>query len=210
MTRPNIISSLLRFVRDESGAAMVEFAMVVSVFFLLVYQIVDFGIFASNNLMAEKSTQVAARIATVRPAACAGVPDRYGIGTASPPPRYGTSCGSVANACAMPATVTCAGNATNPTAEEIWNQIAPTMPSGTTISDITFIYSADPNLGYVGGPYVPIITVELNLPAFQMSFPIGALANLAGGGAGGFTGQPQYRAFTITMPGEDLAVGTNG
>lgn len=210
MTRFAIIPRALRFVRDESGAAMVEFAMVVSVFFLMIYQIIDFGIFASNNLMAEKSTQIAARIATVRPAACAGVPDRYAAGTASPAPRYGTSCRAIADACAVPATISCAGDPNSGTANEIWTQISPIMPSGTAISDLTFIYSADSNLGYLGGPYVPIVTVELTLPAFQMSFPIGALANLAGGGTGGFSGQPQYRAFTITMPGEDLALGSDG
>ncbi|MFT4706190.1 MAG: Flp pilus assembly protein TadG [Reinekea sp.] len=210
MTNLCTLLRTLRFMRDESGAAMVEFAMVVSVFFLMVFQIIDFGIFTSNNLMAEKSTQIATRVATVRPAACAGLPDRYAIGTASPAPRYGTSCGAVLNACAMPATVSCAGGAGNTTANEIWTRIAPTMPSGTTISDLTFIYSADPNLGYLGGPYVPLVTVELTLPAFQLSFPIGALANLAGGGSGGFSGQPQYRVFSITLPGEDLATGTNG
>lgn len=205
-----LILRTVRFLRDESGAAMVEFAMVSGVFFLMVFQIMDFGIFTSNNLMAEKSTQIAARIATVRPAACAGVPDRYSRGTASPAPRFGTSCSAVANVCAMPATISCAGSAGNSTANEIWTRIAPTMPAGTQISNLTFIYNADPNLGYLGGPYVPQVTVELNLPAFQLSFPIGALANLAGGGTGGFTGQPQYRLFSISLPGEDLAAGTNG
>lgn len=210
MTHSSTFSRALRFIRDESGAAMVEFAMVVGIFFLMVFQIIDFGIFTSNNLMAEKSTQIAARIATVRPAACAGVPDRYAIGTASPAPRFGTSCGAVLNACAMPATATCSGNIGNATATEIWARIGSTLPSGTDISDLTFIYSADSNLGYLGGPYVPQVTVELNLPAFQLSFPIGALANLAGGGSGGFNGSPQYRVFSITLPGEDLAAGTNG
>lgn len=210
MTRHDLTSRALRFIRDESGAAMVEFTMVVGVFFLMLFQIFDFGIFTSNNLLAEKSTQIAARIATVRPAACAGVPDRYARGTASPGPRFGTSCRAVPNACAMPATVTCAGNTNNPTANEIWARISPLMPSGTQISNLSFIYEADPNLGYLGGPYVPRVTVELTLPAFQLSFPIGALANLAGGGTGGFTGSPQYQVFSISLPGEDLAAGTNG
>lgn len=210
MTGAGILRSALRFARDEAGAAMVEFAIVVGVFFLMVFQIIDFGIFTSNNLMAEKSTQIAARIATVRPAACVGVPDRYARGTASPAPRFGTSCGAIANACAIPATISCDGSAANATASEIWSRISPTLPGGTTIADLKFIYTADTNLGYLGGPYVPRVTVELNLPAFQLSFPIGALANLAGGGSGGFTGQPKYRVFSITSPGEDLAAGTNG
>jgi hypothetical protein len=210
MTGAGIKRNLLRFAGDEAGAAMVEFAMVVGIFFLMVFQIIDFGIFTSNNLMAEKSTQIATRIATVRPAACAGVPERYTRGTASPAPRFGTSCGAVPNACATPVTTSCDGSASDATASEIWARIAPTLPGGTSISDLKFIYAADPNLGYLGGPYVPRVTVELTLPAFQLSFPIGALANLAGGGTGGFTGQPQYRVFSITSPGEDLAAGING
>lgn len=210
MTGAGVIRHLSRFIPDEAGAAMVEFAMVVGLFFLMVFQIIDFGIFSSNNLMAEKSAQIAARIATVRPAACPGVPDRYVRGTASPAPRFGTSCSAVANACAMPVTVSCTGNTSNSTVDEIWRRIQPTLPSGTAASDLTFIYTADSNLGYLGGPYVPRVTVELKLPAFQLSFPIGALAKLAAGGTGGFTGQPQYRVFSITSPGEDLAAGTNG
>ena len=189
------IPKALRFARDETGAAMVEFAMVVGVFFLMISQIIDFGIFASNNLMAEKSTQIGARIASVRPAACAGVPDRYSRGTASPAPRFGTSCSAVPNACAMPVEVSCAGSSSNSTASEIWTRLGATLPSGTTISDFTFIYTADPNLGYLGGPYVPLVTLELSVPAFQMPF---------------FSSLPQYRVFSITMPGEDLAVGING
>jgi hypothetical protein len=194
MTGAGIKRNVLRFAGDEAGAAMVEFAMVVGVFFFIFFQIINFGIFASNHLMAEKSTQIATRIATVRPAACSGVPDRYARGTASPAPRFGTSCGAVPNACSIPVTTSCDGSDSNATASEIWARIGPTLPGGTTISDLKFIYAADPNLGYLGGPYVPRVTVELNLPAFQLFT----------------TGQPQYRVFSITSPGEDLAAGING
>jgi Flp pilus assembly protein TadG len=194
MTGAGIKRNLLRFAGDEAGAAMVEFAMVVGVFFFIFFQIINFGIFTSNHLMAEKSTQIATRIATVRPAACSGVPDRYARGTASPAPRFGTSCGSVPNACAIPVTTSCDGSDSNATASEIWARIGPTLPGGTKISDLKFIYASDPNLGYLGGPYVPRVTVELNLPAFQLFT----------------TGQPQYRVFSTTSPGEDLAAGING
>ena len=210
MMRRRIISHTARFMRDESGAAMVEFAMVSGIFFLMIFQIIDFGMFASNKLMAEKSTQIAARIATVRPAACSGVIDRYTRGVALPKPRFGTSCSAFANTCAMPATVSCAGDANNPTASEIWARISPTLPQGSDISNLTFIYAPDTNLGYLGGPYVPQVSVELTLPAFQMSFAIGALADLAGGTTNGPSRTPQYSVFSITLPGEDLAAGTNG
>lgn len=203
---------ILRYIRDESGAAMVEFAMVSGIFFLLVFQVIDFGIFASNNLMSEKATEIAARIATVRPPVCAGVPQRYSRGTATPEPRFGTSCSAVANACAMPTEATCSGVATHPTASEIWTRIAPTLPGGTTISDLTFSYTPDANLGYLGGPYVPIVTVTLTLEDYKLAFPLRMLANLAGGTAGSSAGQPdfEYRVFSISLPSEDLAAGTNG
>jgi len=201
---------IMRYIRDESGAAMVEFAMVSGVFFLLVFQVIDFGMFASNNLMSEKAAEIAARIATVRPAVCAGVPDRYVRGTASPEPRFGTSCSAVANACAMPLEATCSGVASNPTANEIWTRIAPTLPSAATISDLTFHYTPDPNLGYLGGPYVPIVTVELTLDDYELAFPLRMLARLAGGNAIGSAAQPdfEYRVFSISLPSEDLAAGT--
>ena len=210
MSRFRLHSRAMSFVRDESGAAMVEFAIVGTVFFLMMFQLIDFGIFASNSLMAEKSTEIAARIATVRPPACSGVPDRYVRGTASPAPRFGTSCGAVLNACAMPATVTCAGSASNATAQEIWTRIAPTMPSGTEIDDLTFYYVADANLGYLGGPYVPQVTVELTLPDFQFLVATANLANALIGGGGSAMSAPEYRVFSITLPAEDLAAGTNG
>lgn len=199
-----------RFLRDESGAAMVEFAMVAGLFFLMLFQLLDFGIFASTNVIAEKSTQVAARVAAVRPPACAGVPERLAVGTASPEPRAGTSCRAVANACAVQATVSCVGDAGNSTASEIWDRISTSLPGGTQISDLNFIYAQDQNLGYVGGPYVPEVTVELTLPAFSFSAPIGALAGLVSNGTGGFSGSPQYRTISISLPGEDLAIGTDG
>ncbi|SIS82560.1 TadE-like protein [Roseivivax lentus] len=204
------ITALRRFGRDEDGGAMVEFAIVVSVFFLMFFKILDFGIFSSTNLNAEKMTQLAARMATVRPAACSGVPERIARGTATPPPRFGTSCRAVAGACATVATVTCTADATDATAAEIWARISPALPGTVTISDLSFTYAHDATLGYLGGPYTPIVTAELTLPAFSFAAPIGAMATQISGGASGFTGTPQYRTISISIPAEDLALGTNG
>ena len=195
MTHIRENSFLVRFIRDECGAAMVEFAMVATLFFLMLFQILEFGVFTSTNVIAEKSTQVAARIATVRPPACVGVPDRLGAGTATPAPRAGTSCRAITNACAVQATVSCSGQTANATANEIWTRIAPSLPGGTQISDLNFTYAQDLNLGYVGGPYVPEVTVELTLPTYDFFVFIGA---------------PQFRTISISLPGEDLAGGTNG
>ncbi|SDZ50894.1 TadE-like protein [Jannaschia faecimaris] len=212
MARLENPSRIRRFIRDESGAAMVEFAMVVVVFFLMIASIIDFGIFASNNLMAEKSVQIAARVATVRPPACAEfIPERYSVGTAIPAPRFGTSCGAVPNACAMPAEVTCVGSASNATASEIWARISPQLPAGTDIDDLTFTYTPDPKLGYLGGPYVPEVTVELTVPEdYSFPFAIDSLVNLASGATETLPDHMDYKNFSITLPGEDLANGTDG
>lgn len=205
------------FLADESGAAMVEFAIVSAVFFLAFFQLLGFGLFASNNLMAEKATQLAARIAVARPAACAGVPDRITTSGLSPVPRFGTNCRAAANTCATVSTVTCTGSATNATANEIWTRIEPMLPGGMVIGDLRFTYAFDSNLGYLGGPYTPMVTVDLTMPnvdatdspeIFSLFRVISRLAQNAGGGSG--FNAPQYRVISISLPAEDLNSGTGG
>jgi Flp pilus assembly protein TadG len=208
MTRRTRHRHLAEFCREEGGAVMVEFAIVCGLFFLVFFQVFDFGLFASNTLMAEKASQLAGRIAVVRPPACAGVPDRHAAGGLQA--RYGTSCSWATGVCAAQAPVTCNGSAANPTASEIWARISPTLPPGTTIDDLTFTYTFDPNLGYLGGPYTPMVTVELTLPVFQFISPISELARNAAGGVGSGFSAPKYKVFSITLPGEDLALATNG
>lgn len=205
------------FLAEESGAAMVEFAIVSAVFFLAWFQLLGFGLFASDNLMAEKATQLAARLAVARPAACTGVPDRILTSGISPAPRFGTNCRAAANTCTAVATVTCAGSTTNATANEIWTRIDPMLPSNVVISDLQFTYVFDAKLGYLGGPYTPMVTVDLTMPSidntdspalFSLFRVISALAQNAGGGAG--FNPPQYRVISISLPAEDLNSGTGG
>ena len=194
---------LIRFARAEDGAAMVEFAIVAPVFFFFFFATIDFGLFTSSNLMAEKAVQIAARTAAMRPAACAGVPARHGVGTLTGQ-SFGTNCRNAANTCAAVAQVSCAGSAANATAAEIWARIAGTLPGGTAISDLTFTYTQDPALGYLGGPYTPMVTVDLRLSASPTLIPLGAIG-------GNFAPTTlNYRTISITVPGEDLALGTDG
>ena len=76
--------------------------------------------------------------------------------------------------------MTCTGAATNATASEIWDRINPLLPVNATIDMMQFSYSFDPKLGFLGGPYTPMVTVELNLNDFQFASPLAALANAAG------------------------------
>lgn len=200
-----------RFSSDTQGAVLVEFAIVVSLFFFLFFATIDLGRLFSSFVLGESGADLAVRTAVVRPPACAGVPDRNARGTAASAPRFGTSCGAIAGTCLAVATISCAGNAANATAAEVWARVAPLMPNGTTIANLQFTYTFDPNLGFLGGPYTPMVTVDLNPPAFQFISPLGALAGAAGSANPGSLGNAiTYPTFSVSLPAEDLALGTAG
>jgi hypothetical protein len=204
---------LQRLRADEGGAALVEFALVMLLFFFLFFSLIDFGRWGSSYVLAEKATQLAARTAAVRPPACAGVPERHERPAApsANPPRFGTSCRAASNPCATAATVSCPGLAGNPSADEIWARIQPLLPPDATIGNLRFEYRFDPNLGFLGGPYTPLVTVEITPPNFQFISPLGAMAAALGGGGGGGLGAAQpYGGFSVSLPAEDLANGENG
>ncbi|MBP9181817.1 MAG: pilus assembly protein [Fuscovulum sp.] len=198
---------------DESGATLVEFAIVVSLFLLILFGMVDFGRLAYHVVTTERATHAAARLAAVRPPACAGVPDTNlrdtaGTGTYD----YGTSCNAGGAICDNPGPVTCLGSAANATASEVWAVVQTTLPPEATISNIRFTYSYDPNLGFLGGPYVPVVTVELEDVAFDFVTPLSALAVVAGvaPGASAIPGSLTLPSQSASTPGEDLAQGENG
>lgn len=200
------------FAENEEGAAIVEFAIALPLFLLLIAGLIDFGRLGYSVVMAEAATGIATRIAVVRPPACDGVPTSNARGTASTVPLlpFGTGCSAGAGICAAPTTVSCAGDDTNATAHEIWAKVAPLMPQGTTIANLNFSYSYDSNLGFLGGPYVPMVTVSLNNADFQFITPISALAQFYGGAALNQSSIMPYPTISTSLPGEDLAQGTNG
>ena len=113
------------FIRQESGASLVEFGMVILVFLFLVFAIIDMGRLAHAWAAAQKATQLAARIAAVRPPVCPDVPEVNLRGDAAGTARYGTLCRAAENLCAepLPEAQRCAGNADNATAREIMEAI---------------------------------------------------------------------------------------
>ncbi len=201
-------------IRDDSGAALVELAIVLPLFLLLLFGLIDFGRLGFETVMAEKAMDRAARIAATRPAACPGVPNFNLRGTVpanTVPPRFGTSCSSGATICANPGAIVCTGVATNPTVAEIWTGIAPLMPHGATVSNLRFSYTFDRNLGFLGGPYVPVVTVELQNLSFQFVSPLGGLAALAGATGTSNLGAPRpFPSMSVSLPAEDLAQGNDG
>lgn len=200
-----------RIWRDEKGAVLVEFAIAIPLFLLLFFAILDFGRMAYRYVAAEKAMQVAARIAAVRPPACGGVPN-FNTSALQPPPQLGSSCASGANFCVTPATVTCTGSAGNPTAAEVWARVQGVLPNNATIANLRFSYEAEPRIGFLGGPYVPIVTTELQDLDFEFVTPLGQLGALASGGASNGLGDAAvpFPLISVSVPAEDLALGENG
>ncbi len=200
-------------VRDESGTTLVELAIVLPVFLLLFFGLIDFGRMGAEYVMADKATQLAARLAAVRPAACAGVPpfNVRGTLTGTGLPRFGTNCTAVANLCTNPGTITCTGNLANPTVAEIWTATSALLPTTATPANLRFSYAYDPKLGFLGGPYVPVVTVEIQNLNFQFATPLSGLAALAGAGGAPTPGPTlPFPPMSVSLPAEDLAQGTNG
>ncbi|OYX42323.1 MAG: hypothetical protein B7Z02_12330 [Rhodobacterales bacterium 32-67-9] len=212
MTRTRDI--LRRFRRDEDGTTLVELAIVIPLFLLIFFALVDFGRMGAEYVMADKAMQLASRIAVVRPPACASVPTfnpRAVVAPNTVPPAFGTKCASGGAICASPAPVSCVGSPGDPTAAEIWTAISPLMPQGSSVGDLWFEYAFDPNLNFLGGPYVPVVTVEIRNLNFQFVTPLGGLAALATGGAGTGPGTTlPFPAMSMSLPGEDLDLGENG
>lgn len=209
---------LRRFGADERGTTLVELAIALPLFLLLFFGMIDFGRLSFQWVGAEKATAIGARIATVRPPACAGVAESYTRGS-DDNARFGTNCNAGANICAVPAEVVCAGDAGNATASEIWTRIEPLLPNDATIANLQFRYSPDGHntdgvieqIGFLGGPYVPTVTVELTNLTFKFATPLSGLADLATGVTGStISNDIAIPSMSVSMPGEDLALGSNG
>lgn len=210
MSRRALLRRLGAFRKDETGATLVEFTLGVIFFLTLFFAILDFGRMAFNYVVAQKAMHIAARIAAVREPACAGVPliNAPSGSIPTPAPSYGTQCSAGTNICAA-STVSCAGNIANPAVAEIWGIVQGRLPNTATPANIRFTYASDPNLGFLGGPYVPVVTVELTGLTFDYVTGVGGLVNLISGSPGP-SGSIPFPSMSVSMPGEDLAVGNAG
>jgi hypothetical protein len=212
MTRAPAPLPFHRLRRDEAGATLVEFGIVLSLFLLIFFGLVDFGRLAYHDVIAERGLHAAARVAAVRPPACAAVPEYLSRDPAAPDSvQYGTSCNAGGAICQDPGTISCDGNAANPTAAEIWALVGPTLPPGASISNLRFSYAYDPNLGFLGGPYVPVVTLRLQDVGFQFVTPLAGLAVLSGATPGSaLDGSMTLPSHSVSLPAEDMAQGENG
>lgn len=205
-----------RFARATGGAFLIEFAIVIVVVVVLLFAIIDFGRLAYTYVMAEKGLQIAARIAAVRPPACPDVPATNVRGTNTGNFQYGNLCRIGSNVCAVPAEAVCVGDLANPTVAEIWNGdgtwpgIAGIMPLGMTPTNLRFRYTPNENMGFLGGPYVPVVTVELQQVDFAYALPVFQLAAFAAGTTSTQPNTFELPTLSVSLPGEDLNNGTDG
>lgn len=202
-----------KFLKAEDGSTLVEFAIVTPIFFLLLFGLIDFGRLGFEYVMANKAVQLAARIAVARPPGCPGVPTvnaRGAVAVGAVPPFFGTNCRAGATVCLNPGTQTCVGLVSNATVSEIWTQIKPLMPYNAVPANLTFSYSFNSDLGFLGGPYTPMVTVKITNLNFNFVTPLGALAALATGDASSLPSQLPFPTMSVSLPGEDLALGEAG
>ena len=235
MTRQGIISRLRGFQRCEAGASLIEYAIVVSLFLLIFFAILDFGRLGFNWVMTEKAMQRAARIAVARPPVCPGVPETHNRGTRVSA-EYGDFCRLANNICAEePAQVCrlstsavlsamtdyptdCPAATNADTATEIWCIIWPILPSNAAPENVQVSYTFEKELGFLGGPYTPIVEVSVADLRFSFITPLPGFAALVGGGTptnltdSGSDGQADiaFPDMSVSMPAEDLSLGGRG
>jgi hypothetical protein len=202
-------SAIRRLLGDERGGPLAEFALVIGLLFVFAIFAFEISRFFMRAAMAEYAAHLAVRVASVRPAVCPGLPE-FNERAADSTARFGMMCSDPSAPCVVPATLTCAGAAGNPVVDEIFGIVQPLLPNGATPANLQFQYEAT-NLGFLGGPYVPMTTVRLQNLQHQFILPLGQLfAPWGDGGGGGGDGTIPLGPMTATMPGEDLNTGTGG
>jgi len=204
---PHILIALRR---DTRGSALVEMAMIIPLLLVFLFAIIDYGRLYWNETALQKAMHLAARTAAVRTPVCGGVPATIPAagGTTA---RFGTPC-RTGGACGTIANQTCALTAGTTVGAEIWNRIRFLLPPGATAANVQLTYSFDGRIGFMGGPYSPIVTAEFVNMNFDFVLPIAPLLALAANDPTIIATSPTsitLPTMSTSMPGEDLAVGTN-
>lgn len=209
----------VRFLREDKGGPMVEFALVIALVLLLFFAILDFGRVGYVFVTAQKAVQNAARLAVVSPPACAGVPTEHVFRDANVVDEFGTQCSAASKPCKVEAEIACLGS--NATATAIHGAVAALLPPGYGADSLRYAFTYDERLGFLGGPYTPIVSVDLVEPdsvpdpmdletaqgvSIQLVSPLGRLLQLVGGGGPGPFDNGNFRlpVISVSMPGEDL------
>ena len=112
--------------------------------------------------------------------------------------------------CAGRGPASCSGVGTNATTAEIFAKIRPLLPAGATEGNLRFTYRFDPNLGFLGGPYVPMVTVDLQGLEFVFVSNLGLMITPITGQQTTLGANIPLPRMSISVPGEDLALGPAG
>jgi hypothetical protein len=197
-----------RLLVDSHGDVLVGFILIVGLLFSLFFAGVGFFLLLSWLQFTEMAAQAGVRTAVVSSPAVAGLPPFI-----EPHPAngglLGQNCRANPSPCKSLPPLTCTGTACTETEfrhiAERMQQIFPVIQD----SNIRITY-ADSGLGYVGGPPVPLVTVEV----VDLEIPvIGAIIDLALGLVGGAAGQggctvnnvPAFCPIAASMTAEDLS-----
>lgn len=204
-----LIEHIRHLRRDESGASIVELAIVVPLFLLLTFGFIDFARLGFTYVMTGKAMDRAVRMAVVLSPPCPNVPTINGRGGANNDEyRFGTSCNTVSNLCAAPGTISCAMDADHSTSNSIWSSIQPLMPVNASPANVVLSYEFTPEMGFLGGPYTPIVTARIDNLTFEFITPLGALAGLAGASDTGTLGSDfAFPSMSASLPAEALSDG---
>lgn len=228
----------ISFLRREDGASLLEYTLVISLFLLIFFALLDFGRLGFNWVMTEKAMQRAVRIAVTRPPVCPGVPETHRRG-ADVSEAYGAICRESAGICADEGVQECVlsseaidcATPTGETRQEIWCLLEPVLPSNARPQNVRVTYSFDRNLGFLGGPYTPMVEVGVVTAAdvtggladaeelrFSFITPLPGFAALAAGaepanitdnGTDGLA-DIAFPDLSVSMPAEDLNQGNRG
>lgn len=96
------------------------------------------------------------------------------------------------------------------TADEIWGRLGASLPPLATRGNVRISYAFDPAMNFLGGPFVPEVSVSLSGVDFEFLTPVGQLATMAGATVGAFDQSPPFPALRAVATGEDLAAGNDG
>lgn len=201
-----MISAMLR---SRSGSSAVEFALLLPLLLIMLFGIIDGGRWVWNYNLAEKATQMGARMAVVTDPVASEVASSYvgvgglGQGDRIPASAFGQITCTSASAGSTP-TCTCTvspcpavGTRSAAAFDGVVNWMRLFMPEIQS-SNVVIEYSSS-GLGYAGNPHgpdlAPLVTVKLGDPATPLQFsPVTSL----------MFATFNMPTFTTTLTAEDL------
>lgn len=175
------------FLKDESGATLVEFTLVFTMFMVLTFGLIEFGLVLHQYNAAEKATAIGSRFVATHGPVFVGLPD-CGVATSLP---VGTMCANVAGSSSW--TQTC--NASAPAAgcqSGVLNALVARMQQFAPEIEAQNVQVVlrGAGLGFVGREApVPLVTVRLT----GMTYDFIAMDDLMG-------------FDPLTMPGFDATI----